>query len=96
MAFFRKYRNKKKQQTPFQIENNDITKNLISPLLLENMAEIQRIFSETPDLVVKNFVIKQTKSQASLVYLSGLSDTKTIHNHVLSPLLFEADRGERL
>lgn len=95
MVFFRKYSNKKSKQSLFQIQNNDLAKELISPLLLENIAEIQKIFSETPDLIVKNFVIKQTKCQASLVYLSGLTDTKTIHNHVLSPLLFEANKEDK-
>jgi spore germination protein len=95
MLFFQKYHNKKKQPSSFQIQNNDLSIKLISPLLLENIAEIQNIFSETPDLVVKNFVIKQTNSPAALVYLSGLTDTKTINNHILSPLLFEADKEEK-
>lgn len=95
MLFFRKYRGKKKQQSSVQIENIDLSKKPIDSLLLENIAEIQNIFSETPDLVIKNFVIKQTKSPAALVYLSGLTDTKTINNHVLSPLLFEADKEEK-
>ncbi|MEH6994022.1 spore germination protein [Neobacillus drentensis] len=92
MLFFQKYHNKKKQPSSFQIQNNELSIKLISPLLLENIAEIQKIFSETPDLVVKNFVIKQTNSPAALVYLSGLTDTKTINNHILSPLLFEEDK----
>ena len=95
MLFFRKYRVKKKHQSSFRIENNDFSKKIISSLLLENIAEIQNLFSETPDLVVKNFVIKQTNSPAALVYLSGLTDTKTINNHILSPLLFEADKEKK-
>lgn len=95
MLFFRKYHNKKKQHSSFQIQNNDISKKLISSLLLENIAEIQNIFSDTPDLVVKNIVIKQTKCPAALVYLSGLTDTKTINNHILSPLLFGAEKEEK-
>lgn len=94
MPLFRKYRSKKKRQSPFHLQPEDLTKKLISSVLLENIAEIQDIFSETPDLVVKNFVIKQTKCPAALVYLSGLSDTKSINNHVLSPLLFEASKEE--
>ncbi|WHZ04103.1 spore germination protein [Neobacillus sp. YX16] len=95
MLFFQKYHNKKKQPSSFQIQDNEPPIKLISPVLLENIAEIQNIFSETPDLVVKNFVIKQTNSPAALVYLSGLTDTKTINNHILSPLLFEADKEEK-
>jgi spore germination protein len=92
---FRKYRNKEKQPSSFQIQNKDLSKKLISSLLLENITEIQNIFSDTPDLVVRNFVIKQTNSHAALVYLSGLTNTKTINNHILSPLLFEADKEEK-
>ncbi|MEC1522358.1 spore germination protein [Neobacillus niacini] len=77
------------------MQNNDLTEKVISPLLLENLAEIQKIFSETTDLIVKNFVIKQTKCPAALVYLSGLTDTKTVNNHVLRPLLFEANKEEQ-
>jgi spore germination protein len=95
MLFFRNYHNKKKQQSSLQIQNNELSKKLISSLLLENIAEIQNIFRETPDLVVKNIVIKQTKCPAALVYLSGLTDTKTINNHVLTPLLFEADKEQK-
>ncbi|WP_179602475.1 spore germination protein [Neobacillus driksii] len=95
MLFFRKYHNKKKQQSSFHIQNNDLSEKLISSQLLENIAEIQNIFSETPDLVVKNIVIKQTKCPAALVYLSGLTDTKTINNHVLNPLLFEVEKEQK-
>ncbi|WHY01620.1 spore germination protein [Neobacillus sp. DY30] len=95
MVFFRKYRNKKAQQSSFKIQHNNPAKERISPLLLENVAEIQKIFSDTPDLVVKKIVIKQTKCPAVLVYLSGLTDTKTIHNHVLSPLIFEANQEDQ-
>jgi spore germination protein len=95
MLFFRKYRNKKKQPISLKKKNIESSKKIISSLVLENIAEIQNIFSETPDLVVKNFVIKQTSSSAALIYLSGLTDTKTINNHILRPLLFEADKEEK-
>lgn len=62
---------------------------MISSVLMDNITEIQSIFTDTPDLVVRHFVIKQIQSQAALVYLSGITDSKTIYNHVLNPLLFE-------
>ncbi|MBX9975144.1 spore germination protein [Cytobacillus firmus] len=86
MIFVRKY---KKQRSSSQQHNHNIHQKLISSELMANIAEIQSIFCETPDLVVRNFVIKQSNRQAALVYLSGITDSQTIYNHVLKPLLFE-------
>ena len=52
------------------------------------------MFTDTPDLIVKQFVIKQTTSSAALVYLSGLTDKTAINNNVLNPLLFKADQDD--
>ncbi|AZV41480.1 spore germination protein [Peribacillus asahii] len=38
-------------------------------------------------------MLKQTQSQAALVYLSGITDSTTIFNHVLNPLLFEDSKN---
>lgn len=62
---------------------------------MDNIAEIQSIFCDAPDFIVRYLVIKQTQSQAALVYLSGITDSKTIFNHVLSPLLFEDGKNNR-
>ncbi|KKB37788.1 Spore germination protein GerSA [Bacillus thermotolerans] len=56
---------------------------------MDNVEEARSLFYDTPDLVVRHLVIQQTKSQAALIYLSGITDSKTIFNHVLSPLIFE-------
>ncbi|MGG3471024.1 spore germination protein [Neobacillus pocheonensis] len=93
MPFFRKYNREKKNKHTSQNQSSNILRSqLLSSVLFENISEIQSIFSQAPDLVVKNFVIKQTQSQASLVYLSGLTDKAAIQNHVLNPLLFEANK----
>ncbi|EKN69130.1 spore germination protein [Neobacillus bataviensis LMG 21833] len=91
MPFFQKYTREKKHQPLLQKQQKILSQKLISAELMENLAVIQDIFSDTPDLVIKNFLIKQTMNQASLVYLNGLSDKETINNDVLKPLLFEAD-----
>lgn len=82
MKFFRKYN---KQSNSSQQHNH----NLISSDLMANIEEIQSIFCETPDLVVRKFVIKASQRQAALIYLSGITDSQVIYNHVLKPLLFE-------
>ena len=58
--------------------------------LIENIAKIKSLFSETPDLIVRKLVINETESEAALIYLSGITDSKTIFNHVLNPLLFQS------
>nr|WP_232284453.1 spore germination protein [Bacillus timonensis] len=60
--------------------------------LEENLAEIQSIFNKTPDLVVTNLVINQTKGKAALVYINELTDPTIINEHVLRPLLFKVDQ----
>ncbi|WP_045522448.1 spore germination protein [Neobacillus niacini] len=92
MPFFRRYKKEKKNQLSIPKQQNMPSQNLISSEIVENIAEIQDIFSDTPDLVVKNFVIKQINRPATLVYLSGLTDKNAINNDVLKPLLFEVDK----
>ncbi|MDF2036368.1 spore germination protein [Cytobacillus oceanisediminis] len=86
MIFFRKYN---KHHSSSQQHNHNIHQKLIGSELMANIAEIQSIFGDTPDLIVRNFVLKQTQRQAALIYLSGITDSQTIFNHVLKPLLFE-------
>ncbi|AST90144.1 MULTISPECIES: spore germination protein [Sutcliffiella] len=90
MIFFRKY--KKMQNSSQQTNNNSQTQKSISSELMDNVTEIKSIFSDTPDLVIRHIVIKQTDSKAALIYLSGITDSQTIYNHVLSPLLFEENK----
>ncbi|MGA5691574.1 spore germination protein [Cytobacillus pseudoceanisediminis] len=88
MKFFRKYdKNLGSSQ-----RHNHHNSNLISSDLMANIEEIKSIFCETPDLVVRNFVITQSNRQAALVYLSGITDSQMINNHVLKPLLFESGK----
>ncbi|KPV59890.1 spore gernimation protein [Paenibacillus sp. A3] len=63
----------------------------ISSVLAQNIADLHELFSQTPDLVVRHFVIKQTGNQAAIAYLDGLTDKKALNDDVLRPLQFEAD-----
>ena len=69
MPFFRRY-GKKLQKPDLSPKNQNIpSQYLISSKLVENMAKVQDIFSDTPDLVIKNFVLKQTTRQVTLIYI---------------------------
>lgn len=86
MVFFRKY-----NAVP-QSESSDINhRGQISTKLEENISGIQSIFCDTPDLVVRRLFIRQTRNKAALIYLSGITDSKIIYDHVLNPLLFKAE-----
>ncbi|MFC5451028.1 spore germination protein [Paenibacillus aestuarii] len=61
----------------------------ISTSLVQNITYLHSQFSQTPDLVVRHFLIMQSGEQAALVYLSGLVDKNAINNNVLRPLQFE-------
>lgn len=66
-------------------QNNDS----IGASLSQNIADLHNLFTQTPDLIVRQFTIKRTGEQAALVYLSGLVDKNSINNNVLRPLQFE-------
>jgi hypothetical protein len=53
---------------------NQPPSNSISASLAQNITFLHSQFSQTPDLVVRHFVIKQSGDQAALVYLCGLID----------------------
>ncbi|MDR4889904.1 spore germination protein [Fredinandcohnia sp. QZ13] len=91
MSFFKKYKKEPQQQQSNPSENSGSNEELISTQLEQNLTEVKSIFSKTPDLVVTNLVIKQTKAKASLVYLSELTDYTVVNDHVLKPLLFQVD-----
>lgn len=74
MVFFRKYR--KHHDISQQKSNHHSQRGTISSKLIHNLTEVRSIFSQTPDLVVRHLVIKRTRSQAALVYLSGITDEK--------------------
>lgn len=88
MIFFRKYNHMMKSS---QQKNNDPIKQSpsLSSSLQENMMQLKTLFTDTPDLVIRKLLIKQTKIEAAVVYLSGINDSNTVYNHVLTPLLFQ-------
>ncbi|PGZ98154.1 spore germination protein [Bacillus pseudomycoides] len=61
-----------------------------SPLdvnLSKNIAQLQQLFCQSPDLVIRQFPITVDGLDAALVYLSSLTDKQSIQNHVLTPLM---------
>ncbi len=74
-----------RDNTHFQEKN--IEDSLLDADLSKNIAHIQNIFRQVPDLVIRRFQITVDGLEAALVYLSGLTDRELIQNHVLSPLM---------
>ncbi|MDF2714542.1 MAG: spore germination protein [Paenibacillus sp.] len=66
----------------------------VSEHMQENVYHMKFLFSQTPDLIMRQFVIKQTGDRATLVYLDGLVDKNSINNNVLRPLQYETGTGE--
>lgn len=94
MRFFSKY--KKQNRTPvLPPKINKNPEKLLSNKLGDNLAEIHMIFSDTPDLIIRHLVIRQTEKQAALVYLSSITDSRIIFEHILTPLLFEEGKGNK-
>lgn len=65
----------------------------ISTSLDDNIAELHRIFTFTPDLVIRDFESSYIEGRLALVYLTGLVDKNSINNNVLRPLLAPNDRS---
>ncbi|KNB69733.1 spore germination protein [Brevibacillus reuszeri] len=65
----------------------------ISTSLEDNIAELHRIFTFTPDLVIRDFESHFIEGRIALVYLTGLVDKNSINNNVLRPLLAPTERG---
>lgn len=63
--------------------------------LPDSLAQLQTMFSDTPDLIIRTFTYKQTGAQAALVYLEGLVDKNSINNNVLHELMFHDEHNEQ-
>ncbi|PED05858.1 spore germination protein [Bacillus pseudomycoides] len=74
--------------THFRKEN--IEDSLLDADLSKNIADIQNIFRQAPDLVIRRFQMTADGLEAALVYLSGLTDKQLIQHHVLNPLMNSA------
>ena len=68
-------------------QSNRLLKNNLFKELSKNIAQIQKFFHQSPDLVIRRFQINTNGIDAALVYLEGLTDKQSIQNHVLSPLI---------
>lgn len=63
----------------------------ISDQLIENIAELNAVFTMTPDLVIRTFNSRNAGGKVTLVYLTGLVDKNSINNNVLRPLLSQRE-----
>ncbi|WP_144511528.1 spore germination protein [Bacillus thuringiensis] len=93
MAKFLKRLKYRENPKSFSIRNDtpvppkNIEDSLLEANLSKNIAELQNIFRQSPDLVIRRFQITESGLEAALVYLSGLTDKQLIQNNVLSPLM---------
>ncbi|TXK81462.1 spore germination protein [Paenibacillus sp. N3.4] len=92
--FGRKKYHSVEQHKKYKPSYNQQSNDPISKDLQENINEIHNLFTQTPDLIVRQFTIKQTGHQAALIYLNGLTDKNAINNYVLRPLQFETGSAE--
>lgn len=93
-SFFRK-----KLQRLDQLSNNNDSYNatrsdFLKLSLVNNIAILDALFSKSPDLIVRFLEIKQSGSQAALIYFDGLVDKNSINNNVLRPLVHETGNAE--
>ncbi|MEK8128812.1 spore germination protein [Paenibacillus filicis] len=92
MLFTRRFGRNKYHSAPSK--ENPLATYPLSESLQQNLAELNRLFSLTPDLIIRQFTIKQSRDPAALVYLDGLTDKNAINNNVLRPLQYEEQSGE--
>ncbi|MGZ4105886.1 MAG: spore germination protein [Tumebacillaceae bacterium] len=58
--------------------------------LTATLAQLLQLFTDAPDLVMREFQLHITGTRAVLVYLEGLTDHNAINNNVLKPLMHDA------
>ncbi|KQL46201.1 spore gernimation protein [Brevibacillus choshinensis] len=66
---------------------------LISEHIAENIEELQRLFTLTPDLIIRKFESRFSEGTIALVFLEGLVDKNSLNNNVLRPLLSTENQG---
>ncbi|MGE0980300.1 spore germination protein [Bacillus cereus] len=77
------------------IQKENVENQNINCDLFQNINNLQKNLQQAPDLVIRQFQLVN-RSEAALIYLSGLTDTQSIHNNILSPLMhttFEISNG---
>ncbi|WP_028399067.1 spore germination protein [Ectobacillus panaciterrae] len=71
-----------------QKQVKEIQNKRISTTLSENLVDLYTLFNHTPDLIVRHLDIQKSGEKAVLIYLAGLTNTDSIHDHVLRPLIY--------
>ncbi|HEX3048130.1 MAG TPA: spore germination protein [Bacillota bacterium] len=75
-----------------QAPNPNAPKALISKNLQENFAQISAIFHDSPDVVIRKFVIGDGRTEALIVNLEGMSEYKLINENIMGSLMREAGK----
>ncbi|MEH7109081.1 spore germination protein, partial [Bacillus sp. JJ1764] len=81
---------RKKLNEP-QKQVNEIQNKKLSTTLSENLVDLYTLFTYTPDLIVRHLDIKKSGEKAVLIYLAGLTNTDSVHEHILRPLIYDVE-----
>ncbi len=71
-----------------QDQADDVLNSTVSSSISTNLEQLSKLFSGIPELVIRNFPLKNGQ-EAALVYMEGLVDKTVINTDVLRPLLFQ-------
>lgn len=67
----------------------------LSPYLYLNIEKLHALFTDTPDLVIREFRIEASGAWAALVFLEGLTNQDRLNERVLVPLIQGHATGSR-
>ncbi|MDQ0201506.1 spore germination protein [Neobacillus ginsengisoli] len=77
-----------------QKQANEIQNKKISTTLSENLVDLYTLFTHTPDLIVRHLDIQKSGEKAVLIYLASLTNTDSVHDHILRPLIYGIEDKE--
>lgn len=96
MGFLQNWRLRGQKSLATQRQADEILQSTISPSLSTNLQTIRVLFSNIPELTIRNVVVKKGP-QMALLYMDGLVDKNIINMDILRPLLQqEADEVDVL
>ncbi|MFT9848759.1 spore germination protein [Aneurinibacillus sp. REN35] len=86
MGFLQNWRLRGKKSLATQRQADEILQSTISPSLATNLQTIRMLFSNIPELTIRNVSVKKGSPMA-LLYMDGLVDKNIINTDILRPLL---------
>ncbi|MFC4077083.1 spore germination protein [Salinithrix halophila] len=78
---------RKRSRTDGKGEKQGEKHGLLTSELSHNLQEIRQAIGHAPDVVIHEFMVRKTRIRAAVIYVSGLSDTTAVQEHLLKPLM---------